>query len=146
MPWRSKHSDGITSIHISRAALDAISAHARDAAPEECCGLLLGLDAHILEALPSTNLAADRTRHFLIDPRVHFQAIRSSREGRGHPILGFYHSHPFSEPVPSTSDAAGASYTDYWYLIVRPAAEGCLARLFRFDGRFFVETALEIEG
>src|SRR5581483_4016014 len=132
-------------IRISRAVLDAIAAHARDAAPEECCGLLLGRDAHILEALPSANLAADRTRHFLVDPRAHFHAIRRARQGRGHPIIGFYHSHPFSEPVPSASDAAGASDTDHWYLIVRPAADGCLARLFRFDGQLFEETTLEVE-
>jgi proteasome lid subunit RPN8/RPN11 len=123
--------------------LDEIAAHARMASPDECCGLLLGTATEIVDAIPSANLADDRTRRFLIDPRTHFDAMRSASE-RGLAVVGFYHSHPISDPVPSPADLAGAAYPDHWYLIVRPLPTGCDARLFRLSGNAFVEEVLAL--
>jgi proteasome lid subunit RPN8/RPN11 len=123
--------------------LDEVGAHARLAVPHECCGLLLGTSHEILDAVRSPNLADDPTRRFLIDPAVHFDARRRARD-RGLVLVGFYHSHPNSAPVPSTADLEGATYADHWYLIVRPSAEGAEARLFRLDGSRMVEEAVAI--
>jgi proteasome lid subunit RPN8/RPN11 len=133
-------------IRISRAALEEIAAHARHAAPEECCGFLLGTTGLIAQAIPSANLASDRTRQFLIDSRTHFDLIRRARAGGVPPIVGFYHSHPFSEPAPSAADLAGAAYAEHWFLIVRPDAGAGEARIFRFDGLRFVEAGLVVDG
>jgi len=120
------------------AVLAEIAAHARMASPDECCGLLLGTTTAIVDAIRSANLADDPTRRFLIDPRTHFDARRSA-SARGLAVVGFYHSHPLSEPVPSPTDLAGASYSDHWYLIVRPLPTGCDARVYRLCGNAFVE-------
>jgi proteasome lid subunit RPN8/RPN11 len=124
------------------SALDSIAAHARRSYPAECCGVLVGTTDAIVEAVPSPNLADDPHRRFLIDPCVHFDAIRDAR-ARGLTVVGFYHSHPASEPRPSTTDLAEASYPDHWYLIVRPMTEGCVARLFKLEGPGFVEHDFE---
>ena len=124
--------------------LDGVAAHARGTAPDECCGFLLGTDAEIVDTVRSANLADDPTRRFLIDPKTHFETRRRAAE-RGLAIVGFYHSHPASEPVPSASDLAGATYADQWYLIVRPLPSSCQARLFRLDRAGFVEIGLKVD-
>jgi proteasome lid subunit RPN8/RPN11 len=58
---------------------------------------------------------------FRIDPAEHFVAIRQARE-RGREIVGAYHSHPDSAPVPSETDLAEAHFPDQVYVIVRPGS------------------------
>jgi proteasome lid subunit RPN8/RPN11 len=122
--------------------LDEVAAHARAASPAECCGLLVGSPSHIVGSVRSANLAGDPARRFLIDPKTHFETRRTAGE-RGLAVIGFYHSHPVSEPVPSESDLAGASYQDHWYLIVQPLEKGCRARLFKLEGVEFHEEAMK---
>jgi proteasome lid subunit RPN8/RPN11 len=116
----------------------AIEAHARSAYPEECCGILLGLAAtgKICDALPAQNLApSNRAIRYNLDPRAILHAERESRE-RGLEIIGFYHSHPDHDAVPSATDAA-LSWEAYCYLIVPVTAAGPgVPRAWRFaEGR-----------
>jgi len=94
---------------VGRSALDAILAHAAEAAPEEACGLLLGANERILEARPAANVAADRTRHFEIDPQTLIDAHRAERSG-GPQLIGYYHSHPAGPAEPSATDRAAATH------------------------------------
>ena len=55
---------------IAGAAIETIVAHAREAAPAECCGLLLGRLEQIVEAARTRNIAVRPTR-FEIDPQDH---------------------------------------------------------------------------
>ncbi len=113
-------------------------AHAREAAPAECCGLLLGRGDEIVDAVRARNVADDPTTRFLIDPADHFAAVRSARE-RGLEVVGFYHSHPVSAAEPSVHDIAEFSYPDHFYAIVSLRTEPAEIRLFRFrDGNFRV--------
>jgi len=121
--------------------LKDIAAHAELTVPDECCGLLVGTSTGIVDSVRSANLADDPTRRFLIDPKTHIETRRRASE-RGLAVVGFYHSHPLSAPVPSVTDLEGASYPDHWYLIARPLDTGCEARLFRLDGGRFVEVEL----
>ena len=105
---------------ILQSAIDAIVAHARQTAPDECCGLLVGTGARIDEAVHARNLEAGPTR-YRIDPADHIALIKRLR-GTDRAILGVYHSHPRSSGVPSASDVAEAFYPDFVYLIVSLAA------------------------
>lgn len=78
------------------------------AAPEECCGILLGRPGTIEEARPARNVAADRTRRFEIDPQALVDAHRVARAG-GPQVLGYYHSHPGGLTEPSATDRAMAA-------------------------------------
>jgi proteasome lid subunit RPN8/RPN11 len=122
---------------IRRAALDAVISHARDTAPAECCGLLLGTSESITDARPARNLATNPNR-FLIDPKDHIDARREARTS-GLGVVGFYHSHPQSPAVPSARDLAEASYADHWYLIVGLKHEQPEVRLYRLQAEGFTE-------
>jgi proteasome lid subunit RPN8/RPN11 len=115
---------------IARRALDAVLAHAQEAHPLECCGILLGDGERILRAVRARNVADAPSRRFLIDPADHIAARRSARR-EGLDVVGFYHSHPSSGADPSRSDIDEASYPDAATLIVGMRADRVEARLFR---------------
>ena len=46
-------------MRVLQRVLDAIAAHARHDSPQECCGLLIGDDCSIFEAVPVHNAALD---------------------------------------------------------------------------------------
>jgi proteasome lid subunit RPN8/RPN11 len=120
-------------VNIPRAVLDDIIGHARAVRPLECCGMLIGHGERIQGAVRAANLAASSTR-YLIDPRDHIRARRDARNA-GQEVVGFYHSHPSTAPVPSPSDIAEASYPDCVWLIVGLEGAAPEARLFRItDG------------
>ena len=120
-----------SAFRIRQAALDAIIAHARDADPVECCGMLIGSSASIDEAMRAKNIAESPSR-FLIDPKDHIDARRSAR-GRGLKVLGFYHSHPRVPAEPSATDIAEAAYPEAVHLIVSLEGSVPSARLFRIE-------------
>jgi proteasome lid subunit RPN8/RPN11 len=127
-------------VTIYKGAFEAIVAHAREALPDECCGLLLGSVTRIEQAHRARNLDASPTR-FLIDPQDHFAAIRAARAVRRQ-VVGVYHSHPSTPARPSATDLADASYAEYVYAIVSVRTEPAELRLFRLEGGKFVEEPL----
>lgn len=92
---------------------------AREAAPRECCGLLLGAREgdlfRITTIHPARNLAMQDDR-FDIAPQDHFAAQRSARAG-GVTVIGCYHSHPGGAAQPSSRDLAGAGEVEFLWLI-----------------------------
>jgi proteasome lid subunit RPN8/RPN11 len=120
---------------VPRAVRDAIVAHARDAAPVECCGMLIGSAGTVTAAVRARNIAAEPSR-FLIDPIDHIQARREARDA-GLDVVGFYHSHPHSAPVPSETDLAEATYPNHLYVIVGLEGEAADVRVYRFTGTAF---------
>ena len=119
-------------MRVGRAALDSIVAHAREAAPAECCGLLLGRDGEITEAVRTRNVADEVRTRFVIDPKDHIDGRRDARR-RGLEVVGFYHSHPRSPASPSKADRAEASYSDHLHLIVSLAGAAPDVAIFRLD-------------
>lgn len=123
-------------VTLARDVRDSVVAHALEASPDECCGLLLGCDDKIVEAARCRNIADDPATRFLIDPEDHFVARRTARE-RGLDVVGFYHSHPKSPAEPSERDLADFSYAGHLYLIVSLRAEPPEVGLFRLDAGNF---------
>jgi proteasome lid subunit RPN8/RPN11 len=125
---------------IAPGVLEAVTAHALGARPSECCGVLLGKEGEIVEAVRTRNLAQSANR-FLIDPEDHINARRAARN-RGLDVVGFYHSHPSSTGEPSATDLAEASYPDHLYLIVGLGSSPPEARLYRLGSSGFLELPL----
>jgi proteasome lid subunit RPN8/RPN11 len=121
---------------VRAAALESVIGHAREAAPHECCGLLLGRGQDVVDAVRTRNAADAPETQFLIDPGEHIAARRAAR-ARGLEIVGFYHSHPGSSAAPSERDRAECSYTGHLYLIVSVRGEPAEVGLFRFDAGNF---------
>ena len=94
-------------IRVSRPAFDDLLAEAARAAPEECCGILLGREGAIDETRPTRNLALDPRRRFEIDPQALVDAHRAARAG-GPQVVGYFHSHPDGPAEPSATDRAQA--------------------------------------
>ena len=127
---------------IARGALDALVAHARASDPLECCGILIGRGDRISDAVAARNLEASPTR-YLIDPGDHIRARRQAREA-GNEVLGFYHSHPASPPVPSARDISEASYPECVWLIVGLSGE-LDVRIFAIADGSVTELSLTVE-
>jgi proteasome lid subunit RPN8/RPN11 len=119
-------------VTLERAALETLVAHAREEAPNECCGVLLGTASSIAEAARTRNIADQPRSRFLIDPKDYIDLRRSARARRLE-VLGFYHSHPASPAVPSPTDRAEAAYPGHLYLIVGLAAEPPDVAIYRLD-------------
>jgi proteasome lid subunit RPN8/RPN11 len=94
-------------IEVTSGVLAILLDEAAKAAPEECCGLLLGPESgqggRIETARAAVNIADDRHLRFEIDPLALLAAHKRARGG-GPQVLGYYHSHPTGHPVPSATD------------------------------------------
>ena len=103
-------------LSITREVRDEIIAHARGAAPRECCGILAGKSSRITRIFKLTNVEADPDRYWM-DPK---EQVRTFEEidRSGLRLLGIYHSHPHSPPYPSVLDIARAFYPTAAFFIV----------------------------
>lgn len=90
-------------IAVTSGVLATLLQEAVAAAPDECCGLLLGRGRLIDEARPAANVASHPRIRFEIDPLALLAAHKSARAG-GPQVMGYYHSHPTGHPVPSATD------------------------------------------
>jgi proteasome lid subunit RPN8/RPN11 len=127
-------------VTILSAVEAAVIAHARAAAPDECCGLLLGDAETIRDCRPARNITDQTVRRYLIEPVDHLAAIREARR-RSIEVIGAYHSHPRSAAIPSPTDADEA-FGEFLFLIVGLRAEPPDLRAWRWDNGNFTEVRL----
>ena len=101
-------------MRISRAQRDELVAHARDEAPNECCGYMRAKDGVVEEVVRAVN-----ERHspygYELDHRSLFAVNELDEAGFD---VAIYHSHPRSPAEPSQTDINLASYPHWTYLIV----------------------------
>ncbi|MGH9874199.1 MAG: Mov34/MPN/PAD-1 family protein [Pyrinomonadaceae bacterium] len=122
-------------ITLQSSQHDQILAHAKQADPAECCGLLGGADCSVTSIYPLHNVAADAKVSYEAAPEDLFAAQRQMRD-RSEELLAVYHSHPRSaEPVPSETDVRLAYYPQAVYLIIGLAGPQPVARAFRISER-----------
>ncbi len=103
---------GESSVTISSRAYRTISGCALRALPDECCGVLAGhggTEAEILEAWELCNRAeSNRSRRFVMDPaELYAHTVRARVLQLD--VLGFFHSHPGGDALPSASDVREGS-------------------------------------
>ena len=106
-------------LQLRREHVDAMIAHARETAPEECCGLIGGIsEARAVTLYRLRNVTPHRESAYEAAPEDLFAAQRQMRE-RGEDLLAIYHSHPrASDPSPSETDVRLAYYPTAKYLII----------------------------
>lgn len=112
--------DGRARLVLAGGTADRIARAVEEAYPREGCGLLLGRvegdDRVVEEARPASNRWEDREDRYLVDPETLRRAV-DEEAGGGPRVLGFWHSHPDADPVPSATDRELA-WPWYLYLIV----------------------------
>jgi proteasome lid subunit RPN8/RPN11 len=116
---------------LQRDQLHAIVAHARETAPDECCGLIggtTGTQAKTIYRL--RNITRNPQLGYEAAPEDLFAAQRNMRE-QGETLLAIYHSHPRSaDPSPSETDVRLAFYPSATYLIVGLGGEYPVVKAF----------------
>ncbi len=100
----------------------AVAAHARGAAPHEACGLIAGAGGRAVRVIPIPNAAADPRRQYDMEPAAFVRAMFAIQRDRLQ-LIGIYHSHPHTDPVPSPADIDRAAYPDAAHLIVSLRAQ-----------------------
>jgi [CysO sulfur-carrier protein]-S-L-cysteine hydrolase len=129
-------------LRIPRALYDEIVAHAREDAPNECCGMIAARDGEAVEVHRATNAAASPFRYEL-DGMEQYR-IQTAIEDAGHELGAIYHSHTRSDPVPSQTDINLAFYPDSLYVIVGVKAEEPDVRAWRIVDGTYDEAPLEV--
>ena len=126
---------------ISRADWDALVEHAREEAPNECCGYARMSDGRVDAVFRAENLRRSPYGYEL-DPKSLFAANELDDEGHG---VVIYHSHPRSEAVPSQTDINLAHYPHWRYVIVSLEGEEPTVRAFEIVDGNVTEEAIDVE-
>jgi proteasome lid subunit RPN8/RPN11 len=121
-------------MRIARELFDEIVAHAREDAPNECCGMVAARDGEAVRIYRAVNAAASPLR-YEIDGAEQYR-IQMAIEDAGLDLGAIYHSHTRSEPYPSQTDINLAFYPESLYVIVGLAGSEPDVRAFTIrDGR-----------
>jgi proteasome lid subunit RPN8/RPN11 len=131
-------------MRIAQRLLDEIVAHAREAAPNECCGIVAGRNGGAIAVHRARN-AFESPLRYEIHPQDQFR-IMMGLEERGEEVAGIYHSHTGSEAYPSQTDINLAeNWPDPLYLICSIAGDHPAVRAFSIRDGQVTETELEID-
>lgn len=100
---------------IADEILREIYAHAEEAHPQECCGIVVMVNGD-RKVIRSENKAPDPYTTFLLDSKLYLKHIDN--------VEFVYHSHPAGDSTPSAADKASCEASQVPYLIVGwPTAE-----------------------
>ncbi len=116
---------------MSRDQWDEMVSHAREAAPNECCGYLSARGGTVGEVFRARSLR-DSPYGYELDSKSLLAANELDDEGYE---VGIYHSHPRSAAEPSQTDINLAQYPHWTYLIVSLQGEPAVRAWRMVDGR-----------
>ena len=109
-------SASLAAMRVPRQIVEEMIAHAREEAPNECCGMIGGADGSATTLYRTRNAEASPLRY-----SIHSQDLidtTNAIENAGEGLVGIYHSHTGSAAYPSQTDVNLAAYPDAVYVIV----------------------------
>jgi [CysO sulfur-carrier protein]-S-L-cysteine hydrolase len=118
-------------MRMTRAQWEELIAHARDDAPNECCGYMRMDDGSVAETFRARNLR-ESPYGYELDSKSLFAVNDLDDDGHG---VGIYHSHPRSPADPSQTDINLAHYPHWLYLIVSLESDPVIKAWRIADGR-----------
>jgi proteasome lid subunit RPN8/RPN11 len=89
-------------IRISRQIYSELLRHAESDSPNECCGMIGGVDGKAQEVYRARNAEASPLRYMIEGQDVY--RIQKEIEDAGQQLLAIYHSHTASPAYPSQTD------------------------------------------
>jgi [CysO sulfur-carrier protein]-S-L-cysteine hydrolase len=123
--------------------LDQMVAHAREEAPNECCGLVAASDGAAVRVYRAANAERSPVK-YVVDPRDQIR-IQNDIDDNGWDLGAIYHSHTRTEAYPSQTDINLArNWPDPLYLIVGVAGDDPDVRAYRIVDGQVSEAALEV--
>jgi proteasome lid subunit RPN8/RPN11 len=130
-------------LRIPRQLLDDIVAHAREDAPNECCGMIAAREGRAVAVHRARNAAGSPLRYEM-DGMEQYR-IQTAIEDAGLALGAIYHSHTRSAPEPSQTDINLAFYPEALYVIVGLDDAEPDVRAWRIVDGVVSEAALEVE-
>jgi [CysO sulfur-carrier protein]-S-L-cysteine hydrolase len=122
---------------------DEMVSHAREEAPNECCGILAAAGGKVTRLYRTTN--ADHSPFRYTVAPEEFIKVFQEMEARGWELLGIYHSHMSTGAYPSPTDIKYGFWSRALYFIIslsQPAQP--VIRAFRIDKGNVAEEELRI--
>jgi aspartate racemase len=129
-------------IRIERRLYVEIVEHLIACLPAEGCGLIAFDGDRPVKVYPGTNMLRSETRYKMPDHEVLHALEEMDQQGWW--LGAIYHSHPHSQPTPSTTDLRDANWPDALMLIVSLRNEQPDARAWRIVDDAFQEVAIEV--
>lgn len=131
-------------MRITREHYEQMVDHAREEAPDECCGMVAGRADDAVRVFRATNTEHSPLR-FMIDPKEQLEIDREI-ETEGLELTAIYHSHTRTEPKPSETDILFAKlWPGVLWVIVGLADGEPEVRLWRIDDGHAAEAELVVE-
>lgn len=128
---------------LEQSYVDEMIAHAREDDPNECCGIIAGLDGAAAKLYRALNAEASPYR-YNVDSKDLLRIYRDLDE-HGWDVLVIYHSHTHTEAYPSPTDVRLAAWPDAYYIIVSLQDKSSpVARAFRINDGQVGEEELRI--
>ena len=131
---------------IVHRVLELLAAHACEALPSECCGILLaqGNDLSTVSCVLRAENAEREgpQQRYSLGHKAHIRAVEreASSDDR---IVGYYHSHPDGGTQPSRCDTTQA-VVGVVYLIMGIGGRSIEWAAWRLAGNHFVRESLEV--
>ena len=130
-------------MQLDQSYADEIIAHAREDAPNECCGIIAGNDGNATKLYRAVNAEASPYR-YNVDPKDLLRIYRDI-DSNDWDVLAIYHSHTHTEAYPSPTDKRLAAWPEAFYLIVSLADDKApVLRNFRIEDGEVTEEPLEL--
>jgi proteasome lid subunit RPN8/RPN11 len=131
--------------NLDKKYADEMLAHAVSAAPNECCGILAGINNNVVKLYRTTNTERSPSK-YKINSQEMFSIYKEISENRWE-LLGVYHSHVHTEAYPSPTDVKSALLPESIYFIISLRdPERVLIRGFFINKGKITEIELRITG
>ncbi len=128
---------------LDRSYVHEMIAHAREDAPNECCGIIAADNGAATKLYRAVNAEASPYR-YNVDPKDLLR-IYHDLDDRGWDVMVIYHSHTHTEAYPSPTDTRLAAWPDAYYVIVSLEDEANpVVRAFRITDGEVTEEELQI--
>ena len=131
-------------MRIARELYEQMIAHAREEAPNECCGMVGSTDGRAVAVYRAVNAEASPLR-FRIDPEEQL-GLHNEIEEAGLELGAIYHSHTRTEPRPSQTDI---NFAKLWpgvlWIIVGLSGDEADVRTWRIDDGKVSDAELVVE-
>ena len=128
-------------MRMTRSQWDALVEHAREEAPNECCGWVRAQGGVVEEVFRAAN-ERKSPYGYTLDAATLFATYQAEEDGAE---IGIYHSHPRSPAEPSQTDINLANYPHWTYLIVSLDGDP-VVRAWRIDDGRVEEEEIVLDG
>lgn len=126
--------DGQRKLYIPELLYRRMINQCQEEKPLEACGLLVGVGGEVVSAYATDNEHRSPVI-YKVDDRQLLQVFRDIRSEKQE-IIGIYHSHVRTEPIPSRTDIDQATWPEAFYVIVGLAHKRPQVRAWRIvDGQ-----------